>query len=367
MNFKEKIINDPILMISYFNINDKSKIEFKDLIAINKNINLLDNIPIKDIREEFNNVLLNSNNILFALEYMQECGVLQKIIPEWECIKGFEQKNKHHLYTADIHTFKAIEAVKPDLITRLALLLHDISKPNCFTIGEDGEGHFYGHEKKSSEISKTILKRLEYDEKTIERVSKLIRYHLFYKSNIDVHYAKKLLNRFGEEDVYRFFRIIEADRIAHKPPYDFEPIDKLKLLVNNIINETPELTIKDLDISGNDLIKKFNLSQGPIIGKILNYLLQAVISDNKLNNKDILFKLTQNYIWRQRINNSYGERLYEYIKHYKFKCGMSWESCSRILEEDYGIIISAQTLKNKIKNYMIYNCVDIKKVVKNEF
>ena len=257
MNFKEKIINDPILMVSYFNINDKSKIEFKDLIAINKNINLLDNIPIKDIREEFNNVLLNSNNILFSLEYMQECGVLQKIIPEWEFIKGFEQKNKHHLYTADIHTFKAIEAVKPDLITRLALLLHDISKPNCFTIGEDGEGHFYGHEKKSSEISKTILKRLEYDEKTIERVSKLIRYHLFYKSNIDMHYAKKLLNRFGEEDICRFFRIIEADRIAHNPPYDFEAIDKLKLLVNAIINETPELTIKDLDISGNELIKKF--------------------------------------------------------------------------------------------------------------
>ena len=99
----------------------------------------------------------------------------------------------------------------------------------------------------------------------------------------------------------------------------------------------------------------------------MNYLLQAVISDNKINKKDILFKLTQNYIWRQRINNSYGEKLYEYIKPYKFKCGMSWESCSRILEEDYGIIISAQTLKNKVKNYMIYNCLDIKKVVKNEF
>lgn len=144
-------------------------------------------------------------------------------------------------------------------------------------------------------MAEIILKRLKYDNNTIERVVKLIRYHLFYKSSIDKPYAKKLLNRFGEEDIYRFFRVIEADRIAHNPPYDFESIDKLKLLIDEILRNKLPISLKDLDINGKDIMKELKLNQGPYIGEILDFLLHAVIKNDKLNNKDDLLRLAKEY------------------------------------------------------------------------
>ncbi len=226
---------------------------------------------------------------------MQEYDILQEIIPEWSEVIDFNQRNKHHCFTLDIHILRAVECVEPDLITRLALLFHDIGKPKCFTIGEDKQGHFYGHEKISADMAEIILKRLKYDNNTIERVVKLIRYHLFYKSSIDKPYAKKLLNRFGEEDIYRFFRVIEADRIAHNPPYDFESIDKLKLLIDEILRNKLPISLKDLDINGKDIMKELKLNQGPYIGEILDFLLHAVIKNDKLNNKDDLLRLAKEY------------------------------------------------------------------------
>lgn len=298
-NAEERIKEDPLRILRFFRfIATKGLFCDKETCEIIKsNKNLLNNISKERIREELNKILL-SKYCSLTLNLMQEYDVLQEIIPEWSEVINFDQKNKHHCFTLDIHILRAVECVEPDLITRLSLLLHDIGKPKCFTIGDDKQGHFYGHEKISSEMAEVILKRLKYDNNTIERVIKLIRYHLFYKSAIDKPYAKKLLNRFGKEDIYRFFRIIEADRIAHNPPYDFEPIDKLKLLIDEILRNKLPISLKDLDINGKDIIKELNLEQGPYIGEILDFLLHAVIKNDKLNNKDDLLKLAKEY-WEE--------------------------------------------------------------------
>lgn len=298
-NVEERIKEDPLRILRFFRfIATKGLFYDKETCEIIKNNkNLLNNISKERIREELNKIL-KSKYCSFTLKLMQDYEILQEIIPEWKDVINLDQKNKHHCFTLDIHILRAVECVEPDLITRLVLLLHDIGKHKCFTIGEDKQGHFYGHEKISADIAEVILKRLKYDNNTIERVVKLIRYHLFYKSSIDKPYAKKLLNRFGEEDIYRFFRVIEADRIAHNPPYDFESIDKLKLLIDEILRNKLPISIKDLKINGNDIMKELNLNQGPYIGEILEFLLHEVIKNDKLNNKDDLLRLAKEY-WEE--------------------------------------------------------------------
>lgn len=295
-NAEERIKEDPLRILRFFRfIATKGLFCNKETCEIIKsNKNLLNNISKERIREELNKILLSKYASL-TINLMQEYDILQEIIPEWSEVIDFNQRNKHHCFTLDIHILRAVECVEPDLITRLALLFHDIGKPKCFTIGEDKQGHFYGHEKISADMAEIILKRLKYDNNTIERVVKLIRYHLFYKSSIDKPYAKKLLNRFGEEDIYRFFRVIEADRIAHNPPYDFESIDKLKLLIDEILRNKLPISLKDLDINGKDIMKELKLNQGPYIGEILDFLLHAVIKNDKLNNKDDLLRLAKEY------------------------------------------------------------------------
>lgn len=298
-NAEERIKEDPLRILRFFRfISTKGLFYDKETCEIIKNNKkLLNNISKERIREELNKILL-SKYCSLTLNIMQEYEVLQEIIPEWKDVVNLDQKNKHHCFTLDIHILRAVECVEPDLITRLTLLLHDIGKPKCFTIGEDKQGHFYGHEKISADMAEDILKRLKYDNDTIERVVKLIRHHLFYKSAIDKPYAKKLLNRFGKEDIYRFFRVIEADRIAHNPPYDFNPIDKLKLLIDEILRNKLPISLKDLDITGNDIMKELNLEQGPYIGEILDFLLHAVIKNDKLNNKDDLLRIAKEY-WEE--------------------------------------------------------------------
>lgn len=293
----KRIKEDPLRIMRYFRFISRGFNAYDDcdIHKVISNRELLKNISFERIRDEFNKIL-ESKEIYSILQLMNETGILTIIIPEWETTINFEQRNKHHLYTVDQHILKAVECVEPDLITRLALLLHDIGKPRCFTIGEDGQGHFYGHEKISAEMAEIILKRLKYDNKTIERVVKLIKYHIFYRSEIDSYYVKKMLNRFGEEDIYRFIKVIEADKIAHTPPYDFISIDKMKIYLYQILKDKLPISIKDLEIDGKEILEYLDIKQGKIVGEILKFLLNEVLNRPELNNRNELLKLAENYI-----------------------------------------------------------------------
>ena len=140
------------------------------------------------------------------------------------------QKNIHHIYNVDEHILKSLELTSRDLITRLAVLFHDIGKPRCYTFGEDGQGHFYKHEKYSVEIAEKLMLNLKFSKLDTERVCKIIRYHSLYRQNIDEIFVKKMLNRFGEEDLYRYLEVVEADRRTHNNDIcNLEDLDQIKL------------------------------------------------------------------------------------------------------------------------------------------
>lgn len=250
---------------------------------------LLNNISKERIREEFNKILLSESPSNIILDLLM-LNVMLYIIPELYDCDNFSQHNSNHNKDILNHILSVVDNVEPKLELRLAALLHDIGKPNTFTLDDDGIGHFYGHHKESSRMCRDIMKRLKYSNKEIEYVSELIYYHMDRYEKLRSASTKKFINKVGVDKLDDLFKLFIADRVGSKPPYDFTDIYKLKFDCERILKEQQPLSVKDLDIDGMDLIK-LGIPQGKIIGDTLKMLLNKVLENENLNTKDQLLEI----------------------------------------------------------------------------
>ena len=292
----QRIKEDPLRILRYFRFLATKDLKYfpETIDEIKKSKNLIQNLSAERIRDEFSKII-TGKNAYKVLKLMSENKILEEIIPEWSKTIGFDQKNIHHIYTVDEHILKSLELTSRDLITRLAVLFHDIGKPRCYTFGEDGQGHFYKHEKYSVEIAEKLMLNLKFSKIDTERVCKIIKYHSLYRQNIDEIFVKKMLNRFGEEDLYRYLEVVEADRRTHNNDIcNLEDLDQIKVILKKIQETKPPLSMKDLKISGKDLLK-VGVPKGKIIGEILDYLMEKVLEDENLNNYETLINFAINY------------------------------------------------------------------------
>ena len=292
----QRIKEDPLRILRYFRFLATKDLKYflETIDEIKKSKNLIQNLSAERIRDEFSKII-TGKNAYKVLKLMSENKILEEIIPEWSKTIGFDQKNIHHIYTVDEHILKSLELTSRDLIIRLAVLFHDTGKPRCYTFGEDGQGHFYKHEKYSVEIAEKLMLNLKFSKIDTERVCKIIKYHSLYRQNIDEIFVKKMLNRFGEEDLYRYLEVVEADRRTHNNDVcNLEDLEQIKTILKKIQETKPPLSIKDLKISGKDLLK-VGVPKGKIIGEILDYLMEKVLEDENLNNYETLINLAINY------------------------------------------------------------------------
>lgn len=271
-------------------------IEPKTFEAIKKNKNLLKNISIERVREELSKILL-SEYPSKGLRLLAQTEILNQIIPEIIPTIDFDQKTPYHNKDVFEHTLSVVENCTPVLHVRLAALFHDIAKPQCFFTDEKGIGHFYGHDSKSSLICKEILKRLRFDNNTIEKTYRLISEHMRIPFDAKDSALKRLINRVGKDLIFDLFNLQRADIKSSAPP--FIMLDKVEIVEKRIIdllNSNVPLTSKDLCINGNILMEELNLNPGKEIGKILNFLTDKVLEDSSLNNKVKLLELARKYI-----------------------------------------------------------------------
>ncbi|MBR2592882.1 MAG: HD domain-containing protein [Oscillospiraceae bacterium] len=254
---------------------------------------LLREISAERIASELNGILCGKGVRRILTE---ETGILGVPIPELLPMQGFDQHNEHHIYDVLTHTAVAVESVPPEKDLRLAALFHDIGKPPCFSLGEDGVGHFYGHAKKSEEIARTVLNRLKYDNATKDTVITLIRYHDMYMEETEKT-VKRMLRKLGPENFRKLILINRADNMAQNPAYRERQAhyDRLSDLADKILSEEQCFSLKDLAVNGSDLIKE-GYRPGPQIGEMLDEVLNLVI-DEKLENRkpDILLFLSCRY------------------------------------------------------------------------
>lgn len=255
--------------------------------AVFDNKELLRNISSERIAAELFKLLGGKNVRGVLMEYID---VLGAVIPELLPMKGFEQHNFHHIYDVLEHTAAAVEAVQNETPLRLAALFHDVGKPLCFTIADDGVGHFYGHSKISAEIADSVLKRLKIDNATRELVITLIKQH-------DVQFeekesaVKRALNRLTPEVFFKLIQLKRADTLALSPEYAYrmEHFDELERIAKDIILQSSCFSLKDLAINGNDLIN-LGIPKGRQIGIALSTALEKVISGELENNKSALIE-----------------------------------------------------------------------------
>nr|WP_317984389.1 CCA tRNA nucleotidyltransferase [Clostridium baratii] len=270
-------------------------IEENTLNAIKDNKDLIKNISAERIRDELCKILI-SNNVRTGLNLLKECGLLQIVIPEIVPSIGFDQKNMHHFEDVFNHTLSVIEKCPEDLNIRLAALLHDIGKPDVFFIDDKGNGRFFGHNTKSEKITRDILNRLRFDNKTIKSVCILVREHMNVLDNASNLAIKRLINRVSKENIYSLLALQKADILSLKDPnVALYKVSDMRTKIDNIIDSNTPLTVKDLAIDGGKLIKELQIKPGKLVGDILNYLLELVLKNPELNNYDSLITEARKY------------------------------------------------------------------------
>ena len=264
------------------------EIEKETLKAIKVNSILLKNISAERIRDEFIKILISSSPSK-GIRRLLDLDLLQYIIPELLETVNFDQRSRYHDKDVFNHTMMVLDNVENNLEIRLAALLHDIAKPKTFTMDKKG-GHFYFHEVEGEKMAKDILKKLRFDNSSIEKVSLLIRNHMRVPGIKSKAKLKKYIVDIGEDNLNALFNLMRADRISSHPTYaKYEDIDEVNRACNSILERNEPMRIKDLKINGNDLIE-IGVEKGKKVGEILNLLLQDVLENPKLNEREYLME-----------------------------------------------------------------------------
>ncbi|MGD0577099.1 MAG: HD domain-containing protein, partial [Candidatus Staskawiczbacteria bacterium] len=265
------------------------KIEEKTAEAIKKNSVWLEAISKERIRDEFVKIIM-ADNAAGGIELLRELNLLKFIVPELLENYGVAQ-NKHHIYDCYQHAVKSLEFCakkKLNLHVRLAALLHDIGKPRA-KVGEGENATFYNHEIVGAKMTFQILNNLKFSKKDIEKITKLVRYHLFYYNVDEVGEAsvRRLVKNVGPENMEELLQVRQADRIGSGVP-KAEPykLRHLKYLIEKVSKDP--ISAKMLKINGNDLMEILGDKPGPKIGWILDVLLGYVLDDPKKNTKEFL-------------------------------------------------------------------------------
>ncbi|MEK7519375.1 MAG: HD domain-containing protein, partial [Patescibacteria group bacterium] len=271
------------------------QIEEKTARAIEKNAAWLEAISKERIKDELLKMVM-TDRAADGIELLRELGLLKYIIPEIEEGYGVAQ-NKHHIfdcYKHSLYSFKYAAKKGFNIYVRLAALLHDVGKPRTKR-GKGPDATFYGHEIVGAKMAAQILNRLRFPKKDIEKITKLVRYHLFYYNvgEVSESSVRRLVRQVGPENMDELLQVRMADRIGSGVP-KAEPykLRHLKYIIEKVSQDP--ISVKTLKVTGNDAIKILKIKPGPKIGQVLDVLLSIVLENPEKNKKELLEKEIRN-------------------------------------------------------------------------
>lgn len=268
------------------------KIEDKTFEAIKKHSGLLHFIAKERIRDELIKIMMTARP-RYGIELLREAGLLKFIIPELE--EGIGVTNRPKIFTIWEHNLKALEyAPKADfpLDVRIAAMLHDVGKPRTKGPMKNNEWTFYGHDVVGSRMSLEILERLHFPRDMIEKIAKLIRWHLFrYESEESTtdSSVRRLIRRVGYENMSDLVKLRICDRMGMDVPKAVPyRLRHFQFRVEKILKEEEAPTPKILKVNGEDIMKVLGIPPGPKVGHIIEVLMQDVLDDPSKNTSENL-------------------------------------------------------------------------------
>lgn len=226
-----------------------------------------------------------------------ETGITKQILPEFDLCMETAQNNPHHCYSVGEHILHSMQEIEPQKVLRLGMLFHDIGKPQTLTIDEEGITHNKGHADVGERMTRDILRRLKFDNDTLEKVAKIVRYH-DQEIGLTESGVRRAINRMGEEIFPMLFAVRYADMQAQSDYMREEKIDKLarlRELHDGICKRQDCVSLKSLAVSGNDLIA-LGMKPGREIGMLLQELLDLVLEHPEQNTREELLRICEDKI-----------------------------------------------------------------------
>lgn len=263
--------------------------------AINENSMHLSHVSRERVRDELVRIL-NSTKPMDALVLAQRLGILEFISPELIRGVGVEQ-NQAHSYDVFEHLMRTMQhAADKDWAfdIRLAGLFHDVSKPETRRWSEEKkEWTFHGHEVVGSRVTKKALEDLHFSRETIDKVVKLVRWHMFFSDpeQITLSAVRRMIKNVGEENIWDLLNLRICDRVGtgrpKEQPFRFR---KYKAMVDQALRDPISVTM--LKTGGEHIMAMFHVNPGPRIGWTLNALLEEILDDSDRNTEEYLDKRT---------------------------------------------------------------------------
>jgi len=305
------IKRNPVLMIKAISLAAELnyRIDNNLFYAIKANFEVLEKVPMEDVRDELVTILLSQKPSRY-LKIMYDSGLMNIILPELSICVGVVQNKKYHKYDVFDHCVLACDNTDPDITLRLAALFHDMGKPQTreeVIKAGDSRITFYNHEVVGAKLAKKALKRLKFGKKIADSVSNLVYSHMYNYEH----------GRWSEAAVRRFIKkahitAADLDDLENLPVFLLRKADRaanglelsevssrqlaLQKRIRKVYERSKALHVTDLAIDGSTIMETFNLRPGPTVGHVLNYLLSIVIEDQKLNKKDILVEESSKYL-----------------------------------------------------------------------
>ena len=298
-------------------------IEPKTLEGIKTNFQLLKAISQERIRDELFKIL-TSPQPAEGVALLVETNLIKFILPELLDTVGVTQTGHHTMDVYD-HSLESLrQCPASDPLIRLAVLLHDIGKPKtrkwrckrchhklnveniitktdeplstiikCPTCGQEQTQHtsttFYGHEVVGARMAKEICQRLRLSNKQTEKLVTLVRWHMFnYDSEMTDAAIRRFIHRVGKENINDMMLLRISDRKGGLAKATSWRLQEMQKRIGEQLFEP--MTVSDMAVNGHDLMKKFSIKPGPVLGKVLKQLFEEVLDDTKRNNKEYLLK-----------------------------------------------------------------------------
>jgi tRNA nucleotidyltransferase (CCA-adding enzyme) len=241
-----------------------------------------------------------------GLEILRTSGVLAHVWPE--LLEGVEvDQNEWHAYDVYRHNLATVDAAPPgDVTLRLAALLHDVGKPRTAAPRPDGRGNtFYQHEHVGAEMVPGMLGRLRLPNETVDTVAHLVRHHM-YNADPDAqnNTLRRFVRRIGPDHLDRLFALRWADIAGSGLPKRQDDNERFEARIAAVLAEDPPFRIRDLAISGDDVIAMLvraglaapGFRGDRRVGEVLHALFEEVTDDPSRNEAGLLAERAERYI-----------------------------------------------------------------------